>query len=244
MPQSPSPAPESTAERLLDAAEELFAEQGIAPVSLRAITARAGANLAAVNYHFGSRDGLVRAVLARRVQPINAARLLALDAVEAEAAAAAEANGKLNRKANENADGDGDGGALPLAGVLRAFLAPALEQGRGQGRPIFVLVARAQMSADRTVQQQFVSQFDDVAARFGAALARALPGVPQPEIFWRMHFIVGALCHTVVNTPLLELFSQGACRCDDPRLLDRLVSFAVAGMRELRPDDAAPERAS
>ena len=61
-----------TRTRLLDSAEQLFAERGIDATSLRAITTAAGANLASVNYHFGSKDELFREVVSRRIGPVNA----------------------------------------------------------------------------------------------------------------------------------------------------------------------------
>ncbi|MGA1525538.1 MAG: TetR/AcrR family transcriptional regulator, partial [Planctomycetota bacterium] len=69
----------STKHQILDAAERLFAEFGVDATSLRAVTSTAGVHLAAVNYHFGSKDGLVRAVFARRLEPLNAERLAALE---------------------------------------------------------------------------------------------------------------------------------------------------------------------
>ena len=74
-----------TKERLLDAAETLFGDRGVAAVSVRDITAAAGANIAAVNYHFGSKDGLLQAVINRRMEPLNAERLRLLDLVESAA---------------------------------------------------------------------------------------------------------------------------------------------------------------
>jgi len=91
----------ATRDALLDAAERLFVEQGLEAASLRAITQLAGVNLAAVNYHFGSKEGLVRAVFSRRLAPLQAERLRLLDEEEAR-----------------------DGGTLE--GVLRAFIAPAM----------------------------------------------------------------------------------------------------------------------
>ena len=78
---------EITAERILDAAEELFADLGFDATSTRAITTRAGVNLAAVNYHYGSKDALIEAVFARRLVPLNRERLELLDRVEARAGA-------------------------------------------------------------------------------------------------------------------------------------------------------------
>lgn len=196
-----------TADRLLDAAEGLFIDLGFAETSLRAVTQAAGANLAAVNYHFGSKLGLIQAVLDRRLQPMNAERLARLEQLE-------------------QAHPDGP----PLRALLEAFLAPALQMGLGDGRPFFTLLARAHATPDPELQRAFVGRFADVAVRYSAALERALPGVPLPEILWRMHFIVGSMCHTVLATELLTAFSDGACRADDPAILERLTDFALAGL--------------
>ena len=83
-----SQAPSTTKDRLLDAAEELFSSRGIDATSLRAITSAAEVNLASVNYHFGSKDGLVKTVFIRRLEPLNNERLELLDALEISAAGA------------------------------------------------------------------------------------------------------------------------------------------------------------
>ena len=198
-----------TRDRLLDAAERLFAEHGLDGTSLRRITTAADANLAAVNYHFGSKLELVRAVFARRLAPMNAERLRLLD--EAVAAAAPAPPG--------------------LRPILHAFLAPALSLGRKDGREFFVLIARAHSTPHAEVQEAIIDQFGDVIARFGGALQAALPDIPLPELFWRVHFTIGALCHTVVNTDLLRLASGGLCDDDDEAaVLERLLDYADAGM--------------
>ena len=92
------------------------------------------------------------------------------------------------------------------------------------------------------MQRIISEQFEEIAAHFGLALTRALPGVPRVELFWRMHFIVGAMCHTVVNTSLLTLISGGLCTDDDEQaVLDRLVGFAVAGLEALGDGPARGE---
>jgi len=204
------PAAMSTRDRLLDTAERLFAAEGVDRASLRRITAEAGVNLASVNYHFGSKLELVRAVFSRRVGPMNAERLALLDAVE--------------RAAGE--------GPAPLGAILHAFLAPALSLGSAEGREFFVLIARAHASPSDEMQRAFLGQFEEVAARFGGALSRALPDLEREELLWRLHFTVGALCHTVLNTHLLTMLSQGLCTADDEnQVLTRLVDYAQAGLR-------------
>jgi AcrR family transcriptional regulator len=201
----------STPDRLLDAAERLFAEHGVERTSLRQITTLAEANLAAVNYHFGSKMELVQAVFARRLEPMNAERLALLDGA---LGAAREA-----------------GRSPELEQILRAFLAPALSLGHKQGREFFVFIARAHASPDPELQRTLAGQFEEIAGRFGAALTEVLPWLTREDLFWRVHFVVGALCHTVVNTPILTAISDGLCTADDEdAVLQRLVDFCTAGL--------------
>src|SRR6059036_3181340 len=102
------PAGQETRARILDAAERLFAEHGYDGASLRDITAQAGVNLAAVNYHFRTKESLIQAVFARRLAPVNQRRLALLDACEASAA----------------------GGRLQLEEVVRALISPVLRLGQ------------------------------------------------------------------------------------------------------------------
>ena len=136
-----------TKDRLLDAAETLFADSGIAAASLRDITALAEANLAAVNYHFGGKDGLLQAVFDRRLRPVNESRLALLDGFEDAAA----------------------GAPLPVAQIVYANLAPAFrsldEWGEG-GQRFMRLVARIMADPSSSIHHAFVRQFDEVRRRF------------------------------------------------------------------------------
>ena len=208
------PATAPTRDRLLDAAERLFVEHGLERTSLRQITGEAGANLAAVNYHFGSRLALVRAVFERRLQPMNAERLRQLDAAEA---AAEEAGAPC----------------AELEAILRAFLRPALVLGRqAGGRDVLRLIARAHSTDNPEVQQALLEAFGEVARRFTRALERALPTLPRPEVLWRLHFLVGGLVQTLLSGEILTTFSQGACDVhDEEAVLERLVEYGLAGFR-------------
>jgi AcrR family transcriptional regulator len=95
-----------TKERLLDAAERLFGERGFEGASMRAVTQEAGTSVSAANYHFGSKEALLRATLLRRVEPVNRRRIAWLDALEREA----------------------QGKPLPLERILEAFLRPLFEE--------------------------------------------------------------------------------------------------------------------
>jgi AcrR family transcriptional regulator len=202
----------STKDRILDAAEGLFAQQGFSATSLRAITAEAGVNLAAVNYHFGSKDGLLEAVFGRRLGPLNDERLALLDEAESTP------------------------GGASLEGVLEALVGPPLRLHRDheRGGPQFMrLMGRTLTEPTDNIQEIFLRQFREIAERFTSAMRRALPGLPADEIFWRAHFAIGAMAHTMCDTFRLRLISGGLCEAGDDAeaIIRRLVVFLAAGMR-------------
>jgi AcrR family transcriptional regulator len=200
----------ATREGLLDAAESLFSEHGIQAASLRAITQRAGANLAAVHYHFGSKQGLVRAVFQRRLEPLNRERLALLAACER------------------------DGGGT-VEGVLRAFVGPLLRMVRQDpdgGGAFARLVGRAFAEPGDEVRQILFDEFKELVDRFREVLARLLPHLPEEELIWRLHFVAGSMGHTVACSHILERYSEGRCRLSDvERSIDLLVQFLAAGLR-------------
>lgn len=208
-----------TRESLLDAAESLFSEHGIQAASLRAITQQAAANLAAVHYHFGSKEGLVRAVFSRRLKPLQEQRLQLLAECDLEAA---------------------DG----IEQVLHAFLAPLLRMAREQPegvRGFARLMGRAFSEPVEEVRTMIAEELTATVEPFLAALKRVVPGLPAPELLWRFHFAAGAMGHTVSCGYLLEKFSQGACRTGNPdEALRYLVPFLAAGLRA----PASPDRPS
>src|SRR5438093_2677913 len=158
-----------TRTRVLDVAEELFGEEGIERVSIRDITDKAKVNLAAINYHFGSKEDLIVAVFERRVVPVNEARIAALDAVE-------QAAGKKSPK---------------LEAILEAFIRPALEcslQAPEGGTAFSKLFGRCLSEPSPEVEELLKKQFEPLMERMNAALMRALPRLSRSEIFWRMKF--------------------------------------------------------
>ncbi|HEX3532421.1 MAG TPA: TetR family transcriptional regulator [Thermoanaerobaculia bacterium] len=199
-----------TRESLLDAAESLFSEHGLAAASLRAITQQAGVNLAAVSYHFGSKEGLVRAVFSRRLKPLNDERKEMLEACDLTAA---------------------DG----LEQVLRAFLVPAVRMIRdapegvhGFGR----LMGRVFSEPNEEVRKVVFAEFKETVDRFMAAFRVLLPHLSPEELTWRFHFVAGSMAHTIGCGQMLEELSGGVCRfanVDDA--LAYLESFLSAGLR-------------
>ncbi len=208
----PKPGVE-TRERLLAAAESLFMEQGFRSTSLREITARAKVNLAAVNYHFGSKEALVREVLQRRLGPLNEARVQYLDRLEAEACA-----------------------PLPVERILEALLLPALRLSRnplGHGSTVLRLLGRAFSEPGDYMKDFLPDQYRVAARRFQQALGRAMPHLPEAELVWRMHFTFGAIAYVMAGDDALQLVAS--CRAEDAdnpeAIVRRLVPFLAAGLQ-------------
>jgi AcrR family transcriptional regulator len=202
---------DSTKDRILAAAEELFARTGVARTSLRAITALARVNLAAVNYHFGSKDGLVEEVYRRRLEPLNRARLANLDRLE-----------RRRRKPS-------------LEEILEAFMTPVVSLARdpAQGGPtVMRLLGQTHAEAEAPFKAWFAGEYRRVLERYHAALCRALPDLPAEDVRWRLQFLVGALTYPVAERQLVELVSGEAIDPQDvQRVVDRLLPFVTAGFR-------------
>lgn len=203
-----------TREKILDAAEALFAERGFYGVTVREITTQAGVDNALAYYHVGSKRALFDAVLMRRADALNAARLAALEAVEA-------------------ASGDA---APALEDIIAAFTAPLLDRSRRGGpgwKSYFALIAMINNSPEwgRTLMTQY---FDPLVLRFIAAIRRALPEAAEEDIFWSYHFLSGALVLTFAETGRIDNLSDGVCRSQDlDSVHDRLPAFVAAGFRAL-----------
>lgn len=199
----------TTKDRLLDAAERLFAHGGFEATSLRAITAEAGVNLAAVNYHFQSKEALVHAVIGRRMAPVNERRLQLLDACEAKAGP----------------------GPLPLDQVVDAFLRPVFEIFGTHAKHFAPLMGRMYTEPNEFAEKVFKDHLEGVAARFLRAYQRAVPGLPTVELLWRLHFSVGAMGHTLGAAHLLRVLSHGQCDPSDTEgTIQRMKDFMVAGL--------------
>ena len=201
----------TTKDRLLDAAEELFSNRGIDATSLRAVTSAAEVNLASVNYHFGSKEGLVRAVFLRRIEPLNDERLELLDSLEITAA----------------------GAAVELEAILDAWVMPALRMGQSpEGKRFKRLLGRIYSEPGDSLQTLLRELFGEILQRFSAAIGRTLPELSSEELMWRVHFMLGAMIHTVADQPSIRAFSGGLC---DPSDIEgvrrRLIDFVSAGLR-------------
>ncbi|MFN2377607.1 MAG: TetR/AcrR family transcriptional regulator [Candidatus Binatia bacterium] len=205
-----------TRERILDAAEALFARQGFSATSLRNVIAEAGVNLAAVHYHFGSREELIRAVFARRFDPVNLERLALLDAMNAQKGRARSAR-RLER-------------------LLECLLIPLLKVAHerpGDWSAVTLLVGRAHTDPDFVVRKLLHGQFDELFRRFSAELAGLLPHLDTAELSYRFHFSIAAMAVTLVHGDDVRQLSDG--QIDPARepevFVRRWVAFAAAGLR-------------
>ncbi len=197
----------ATRDCLLDAAERLFAERGFARASVRAITEAAGTNVAAINYHFGSKLALTKAVLERRVGPLNAERLQRLEACEAQ-------------------------GEPTIEDVVRAFVEPAVAALRTQEdrAPLSRLLGMALSQPSPELQAVMLEQFGPVVDRMASILIRLLPGMHREQLYWRIHFMIGTLAFTVALGPMAKAYSGGRCDPSDADGICReLVAFVAAG---------------
>ena len=212
----------ATRERCLRAAEALFLEHGFDGTSLRMVTAKAKVNLAAVNYHFGGKDGLFLEMIARRLDLMNDARVARLD--------------ELERHAR--------GRPLSCERILGALFMPALELARDPkrgGRNFLRLLGRAYVDPSPVLRAFLSERYAPVVTRFKDAFGRALPKLAKQELSWRLHFLLGALAYTLAGTDAWKLIAQINPQTDDDvLLLRRLAPFLIAGLRAPLPDLAQP----
>jgi AcrR family transcriptional regulator len=201
----------SVRDRILEAAERLFAEHGMSGVGLRAITSEANVNLASVAYHFGSKEGLLEALFALRAEPIAKERL------------------RLLARCYEN-------GATPaLEQILDAFLRPALALGKQPrlGGPAFVRLRARLATEPEALARKILSRAFDLSSRkFIDAIAQALPHLPRTETEWRFHFMLGAMFYTMGNSGRIQALTDGHCDPGDvKRALHHMIPFLAAGFR-------------
>lgn len=199
--------------RILDAAEALFMQHGFEATSMRLLTSTAGVNLAAVNYHFGSKDALIEALFRRRLDPMNAERVAALDQLEREAA----------------------GAPLAPERVIRAFVRPGLrmiEDAAGGGRNFIRLLGRTYTEPAAPIRALIGQLYAPTMEHFKQAFVKSLQELPRDELVWRMHFMFGTLSYTLAATDTVQLIA--GCKPEDrydARLLeDRLAAFLTAGL--------------
>ena len=197
----------STKQRILDSAEALFARHGFAGASLRQVTASANVNLAAVNYHFGSKENLINEVFRRRLDELNSERLRQLDTVLA--------------------------AAHPrLEDVLGAFVRPALalSQDHKAGTGFVRVLARAYAEHNEQLRKFLHDNYGPALKQFAAAFSRLLPHLEKQELYWRLDIVSGALTYAMADFGMIK--RRGTTEQQHRELsAEHLIRFAAAGLR-------------
>lgn len=205
---------------ILDAAEHLFSAYGPGATSMRQITGLAEVNLSAVNYHFGSKEQLVQEVLQRRLHALNQERLSLLDALKHQA----------------------QGTGLKASQVVHAFFSPLIRHAYDvdqKKRTLLPLLEQSKADTGTFIRMLCTDEQTGVFDIFKQALLQALPGVPEEEIVWRFHFMLGATFYALQGTEALRQalgLPPSKVSATQPLLEARLLSFILGGLRAPLPD--------
>jgi AcrR family transcriptional regulator len=215
---------DQTRTAILAAAERLYADRGFGDVTLRDIVAEANVNLAAVNYHFGSKDELIAELFVTRSLALNKERLREL------------------REAEEAGNGRAD-----ISEVLRALVGPTLRGCLGPANQtstparFMIRVSIESVPAIRRIRNREI----DHLRKFVAAMRRSLPDRSDVELYWGLHFALAMAQQTVRDSERLAKLSEGKCDVDDVEgVIDRVVSVAVMGLMGRATQDKPAPRAT
>jgi AcrR family transcriptional regulator len=200
----------STKDKILNAAEELFADRGFAESSLREITAKAEVNLASVNYHFGSKKSLIEAVFERFMDSFTNNLMTEMS--------------KLDRLAQP----------VEVEQVLNTLIKPllAMDSIRPDGSSVFMkLLGRAYAETQGHIRRFAMQRYAHVLSRFTRQLHNANPQLSPAEMFWRLHFMLGAFIFTLAGHEALQEISQSDFQeeVSVDQIIARLVPFLAAG---------------
>ena len=205
-------AQSETVERILDAAEQLFAEKGFAETSLRLITSKAGVNLAAVNYHFGSKKALIQAVFSRFLGPFCVSLERELD----------RRQGKPDK--------------VSLEELLEMLVEQALavKPRSGNDLSIFMRLLGLAFSQSQGHLRKYLEEvYGKVFRRYMLLLNEVAPKLPPLEIFWRVHFMLGAAAFSMSGIKALRAIAENDFGVDTSieQVMRLMVPFLAAGMR-------------
>jgi AcrR family transcriptional regulator len=203
-------ASDHTRGAILAAAERLYADRGFGDVTLRDIVAAADVNLAAVNYHFGSKDELIAELFVTRSIATNRERLNELKAAEEEG-----------------------GGRADIAAILRALVGPTLrgclgpERERSTAARFMIRASIESVPPIRRIRNREI----DHLRKFVAAMRRALPDRSEVELYWALHFALAMAHQTVRDSERLTKLSEGKCDLDDVAgIIERVVAVSVMAL--------------
>lgn len=196
---------EETRQRILDVAQELFAQHGYNGVSLREITRRAQVNVASVHYHLGSKEHLLLEVLQRGAAPLVEKRDRALSELP-----------EPHR----------------LEDIIRAFVGPVFREPNAKQILFGELRARLVFENNELVDRLLSELFDKSTVNFIEAIGACLPDLPKTDLYFRMHYLLGVLAYTMSGPKRIKTLSGGLCDpTDSLEALDQLITFVAAGFR-------------
>ena len=202
----------ATVDRILDAAEKLFAEHGFAETSLRSITSKAGVNLAAVNYHFGSKKSLIQAVFSRFLDPFVGNLSTALVSYQ-----------------NANA-------AIDLEEVLHLLVDQVMAVKARSPEDLSVcmrLIGLAYTQGQGHLKKYLREVYGEVFQAYLQLLVRACPDLPIGDLFWRVYFILGSAVFTLSGANALRAIAESDYGMNDDleEIMRKMVPFMAAGLR-------------
>ncbi len=201
------------ADRILDAAEDLFSKRGFDGVTMREVAILANVDAALAHYYFATKQGLFDAVLERRAELVFSERMEVFDTYEAT-----------------------HGDKATVEGAVAAFVIPLLERARNGDdgwKNYFRLIALVNNDASH-VAPSIMSYFDPLVHRLITVVKRALPDTREEELYWCFHFLTGALTLALSRTGRLDRVSGGLCRSDDLASIEpRMVEYCAAGFRSV-----------
>lgn len=200
----------SKKQRILDAAEELFAAHGYDGVTLRQIAQQAGVDVALANYHFGKKRALFEAVFFRRAQIINDLRMNSLQRMQA-----------------------AKGAAMSVEDIVTAFLRPlqTLQLSADPGWAHYCALVAYINSSAVWGKELMHRNFDPLVSRYIEAFQVALPGAPLEKLHWCYHYLSGALTLTMANTGRIDRLSEGRCHSADfQTAYDLMIPFVTRGL--------------
>lgn len=202
-----------TKQLILDSAEYLFANKGFRGTSMRAITGRARVNIAAVNYHFGSKKTLLEAVIKRRIYPLNQIRRAKLEKAREKA-----------RKKGKKPD---------VKDVLYAFIQPTFQfrETEPGAKDFVTFIGRSFTDPDNTVRKVFVQFIKPMFQLLSESISEALPELSHEIIFWRLQFTMGALFHTLHICDDINLGHINIDELNANALIDLIIPYVTAGMK-------------
>ena len=203
-------ADQETSERLIAAAERLFAERGYSGVSVRMIAAAAGVNWSLLGYYFRGKEGLLSEVYRRHCGDLNSARMRLLQEIRTK------------------------GQKPELEEILNAFIRPALAVARGEDGETAFIRLRAILAAENSalLDKLVAENFDVSSTTFIDALRECLPHLRRDEILWRFHFMLGTIYYTASGPHRIREFSNGRCDpADIEENLRQLIPFLATAFR-------------